>query len=95
MLFSSSHCYRYKLGQLRWSTRTGLPEGARNVTLAGAEYRTNVTLRCFHPRSNVTPAAGNVTLMSIEVHSNVTLGARNVTLTPEWAEFSNGEGAVL
>ena len=79
----------------RWGDREGLAEGAYNVTLAGAEYRTNVTLTCFHARSNVTLATGNVTLMSNQVRSNVTLAARNVTRTPECAEFSNGEGAVL
>ena len=31
----------------------------------------------------------------LQVHSNVTLAARNLTLTPEWAEFSSGEGKVL
>ena len=68
----------------RWSARTGLPEGARNVTLASAEYRTNVTLICFRSFQR-----------HLQVHSNVTLAARNLTLTPEWAEFSSGEGKVL
>jgi hypothetical protein len=73
----------------------GPTDGARNVTLASAENRTNVTLMCFPARSCVTLSVGNVTLITIQVHSNVTLAARNVTLTPGWAVFSNGQGRVL
>lgn len=59
----------------------GPTDGVRNVTLASAENRTNVTLMCFPARSCVTLSVGNVTLITTQVHSNVTLAARNVTLT--------------
>ena len=59
----------------------GPTDGVRNVTLASAENRTNVTLKCFPARSCVTLSVGNVTLITTQVHSNVTLAARNVTLT--------------
>ena len=70
----------------------GPTDGARNVTLATAENRTNVTLMCFPARSCVTLSVGNVTLITIQVHSNVTLAARNVTLMPERAESRTGKG---
>ena len=59
----------------------GPTDGVRNVTLASAENRTNVTLKCFPARSCVTLSVGNVTLITTQVHSNVTLATRNVTLT--------------
>ena len=79
MLSPSSHCHRGKLGLPRSEcSNRAYPKVARNVTLANAEHRTNVTLTCFRPRSNVTLSRGNVTLMAIQVHSNVTLAARDV-----------------
>ena len=59
----------------------GPTDGVRNVTLASAENRTNVTLMCFPARSCVSLSVGYVTLITTQVHSNVTLAARNVTLT--------------